>query len=248
MRYVRLSLVLALLISAAGFFAASAGARPTCDLPVFGPGADYHPSFDAASFTANVTNPYFPLPPGRVVVSSGIKDGKAGVNILVPSDETVTIDGVQARVVNDRGYLNGRLHERTRDYYSQDRCGNVWYFGEDTAELNRNGTVNNTDGSFHAGVDGAEPGVFMQAQPEVGRVFRQEYFAGQAEDTFLVLSLHATAHTPGGVFTPALLTSEETALEPGVRDHKFYGSGLGTVVEKAVLGPTEIFKLIDVMG
>ena len=66
----------------------------------------------------------------------------------------------------------------------QDRCGNVWYFGEDTATLDRKGNVIDTEGSFRAGVDGAQPGVFMQANPEVGRQFRQEWYQGHAEDTF----------------------------------------------------------------
>ncbi len=85
------------------------------------------------------------------------------------------------RVVEDRLFLDGFLEERTSDYYAQDVCGNVWYFGEDTAELDRRGHVVSTEGSFHAGVDGAEPGVFMQARPQVGRAFRQEWYDGHAE-------------------------------------------------------------------
>jgi hypothetical protein len=55
------------------------------------------------------------------------------------------IDGVATRVVEDRGYLNNVLEERTSDYYAQDRCGNVWYFGEDTATLDRHGRVVDTE-------------------------------------------------------------------------------------------------------
>ncbi len=46
---------------------------------------------------------------------------------------TATIAGVPCVVVHDRLYLkNGRLVERTTDYYTQDTKGDVWYFGEDT--------------------------------------------------------------------------------------------------------------------
>jgi hypothetical protein len=69
-------------------------------------------------------------------------------------------------VVEDRLFLSGKLEERTSDYYAQDRCGNVWYFGEDTAELDSHGRVIDTWGSFHAGIDGAQPGVLMQARPQ----------------------------------------------------------------------------------
>ena len=42
-----------------------------------------------------------------------------------------------------------------------------------------NGNVLNTDGSFHAGVDGAQPGVFMQRHPQIGRDFRESIGAAR---------------------------------------------------------------------
>lgn len=123
---------------------------------MFGPGRDYHPNIDPAEFTANVTNPLFPLTPGTTLVYSGIKDGKTALDLFAPSTRTKVIDGVTTRVVEDRLFLGGFLEERTSDYYAQDTCGNVWYFGEDTAELDRRGRVITTEGSFHAGIDGAE--------------------------------------------------------------------------------------------
>jgi hypothetical protein len=93
---------------------------------------------------------------------------------------SVAIDGVTCRVVFDRLFLSGKLAERTFDYYAQDDDGNVWYFGEDTVKLDDKGHLTDTSGSFRAGVDGAQPGVFMQAEPETGRRFRQEWYKGQA--------------------------------------------------------------------
>ena len=58
------------------------------------------------------------------------------------------IDGAPCVVVDDRLYLRGRLAERTTDWYAQDSNGNVWYFGEDTAELDRNGRVTSTAGTW----------------------------------------------------------------------------------------------------
>ena len=68
-------------------------------------------------------------------------------------------------VVRDMLYLRGRLEERTTDWYSQDAKGNVWYFGEKTAELDKNGKVKSTAGSWTAGVAGARAGIFMFAHP-----------------------------------------------------------------------------------
>jgi hypothetical protein len=154
-----------------------------CALPGYGPGSSYHPIIRPSDFTANVTNPWFPLRPGRTYVYTGVKDGKKAMDVYAVSTKTRTIDGVGTRLVNDRLYLGSVLEERTTDYYAQDRCGNVWYFGEDTAVLDAKRRVTDRSGSFRAGVRGAAPGVYMQADPQIGRRFRQEWYQGQAEDT-----------------------------------------------------------------
>jgi hypothetical protein len=226
----------------------SAARNGRCPLPAFGPGTSYHPIIHPREFSPRVTNPYFPLRPGRTYVYSGTKDGKAAINVFAPSKHTKLIDGVRTRVVNDRLYLDGVLEERTTDYYSQDRCGNVWYFGEDTATLDSNGHVVSTDGSFRAGVDGAQPGVYMQAHPQLGRVFRQEWSPGNAEDQFTALSTNASITVPYGAFRHTLRTQETTALEPSVVDNKYYVKGLGQVEEVAVKGPLEKLVLVDVLN
>ncbi len=227
---------------------AASQAAGGCPLPTYGPGVEYHPPISPADFSANVDNPYFPLVPGKVLVYTGSKDGKPALDIVAASARTAVIDGVTARVVEDRLYLANRLEERTTDYYAQDRCGNVWYLGEDTATLDRHGHVTSTEGSFHAGVDGAEPGVFMQAHPRVGRRFRQEWYRGQAEDIFWVAALSVPVRVPAGSFPDALRTSEKTALEPGVLDEKHYVRGIGEVDEAAVSGPRETLRLVEVIG
>ena len=225
-----------------------ATAAPPCELPTFGPGATYNPTIDPASFSPDVTNELFPLVPGRTLVYTGIKDGKKALNVTLTTSRTKVVDGVITRVVEDRLYLNNILEERTSDYYAQDACGNVWYFGEDTATLDHKGNVVSTDGSFQAGVNGAQPGVFMQAAPEVGRQFRQEWFQDQAEDVFKVLSLASPVTVPYGSFTDALRTEETTALEPSVIDNKYYVKGVGEVEELAVKGKREKLKLVEIIS
>jgi hypothetical protein len=229
--------------------AASTNSASRCPLPTFGPGgATYHPRFDPAGFSSNVTNRYFPLKVGRTLVYTGVKDGKAALNLVVTTSRTRVIDHVTTRVVEDRLYLDNVLEERTSDYYAQDACGNVWYFGEDTATLDSHGHVISTEGSFHAGVAGAQPGVFMQAHPTLGRQFRQEWFKGQAEDTFKVISLDTPVKVPAGSFRHALRTAERTDLEPGVLDNKYYVTGIGEVVEAAVRGPAERLQLVEIIS
>jgi hypothetical protein len=219
-----------------------------CPLPVFGPGASYRPTIHPGQFAPNVDNPWFPLRPGTTYVYAGVKDGERAIDVFAVSGQVVVVDGVRTRVVNDRLYLNGTLTERTADYYAQDRCGNVWYFGEDTAELDAAGRVVSREGSFRAGVDGAQPGVFMQAKPELGRWFRQEWSPGNAEDQFRVIDKNATATVPYGAFHHALRTEEITALEPGVVDNKLYVRGIGELSERSVKGPVERLSLVDVLS
>jgi hypothetical protein len=205
----------------------------------------YHPVIDPANFHAVVDNPWFPLKPGSTWTYAGTKDGEPSRDVYVVTNETKVIDGVPCVVISDKLYLSGVLEERTSDYYTQDGHGNVWYFGEDTAELDKNGNVKSTEGSWLAGQDGAQPGIFMQATPTVGQTFRQEYKPGQAEDQFRAVSLASPVTVPYGVFSDALLTEEWTALEPGVLDHKYYVKGIGEVAELSVKGPVERARLVS---
>jgi hypothetical protein len=183
-----------------------------------------------------VDNAWFPLRPGTTYVYRGTKDGKAARDVVAVSRQTATIDGVRCAVVHDRLYLAGNLEERTTDWYAQDTSGNVWYYGEATAELNAAGKVTSTEGTWQSGRDGAKPGIFMPAHPHAGASFRQEFYNGHAEDHFRVLT--RTTNT--------LLTREWTPLEPSVVDHKLYRRGVGTVREESVKGPVERLVLVAV--
>jgi hypothetical protein len=199
----------------------------------------------ASDFSPRVTNAWYPLLPGSKYVYRGVKDGEPARDVLTATHEVATIDGVPCVVVQDRLYLSGKLEERTTEWYSQDRRGVVWYFGENTAELDKHGHVTSTSGTWRAGVDGARPGIFMYAQPKVGQAAQQEYYRGQAQDQFQVLSLHASVKVPYITSTRALLTKEWTPLERGVLDHKFYVRGIGTVLEQTVRGGNERAALVS---
>ena len=200
---------------------------------------------ERTGFSANVTNPWFPLRPGSVYRYRGVKDGEPSREVMTVTHRTKTIEGAPCVVVSDLLYLRGKLEERTRDYYTQDAKGNVWYFGEDTAELDARGHVTSTSGSWMAGVHGAKPGIFMFAHPRPGLSARQEYLKGEAEDHFMVLSMRQTAVVPYRIFRGAMLTKEWTPLEPRVIDHKYYVRGIGTVLEQTVKGGNERNELVS---
>ena len=199
-----------------------------------------------SGWAPRVTNPWFPLRPGTTYVYTGVRDGQPSRDLVTVTRSTKVIQGVRCTAVSDRLYVRGRLFERTTDWYAQDRRGTVWYFGERTAELDANGHVTSTEGSWQSGVDGAKAGIYMPAHPRVGQSFRQELYAGHAEDHFRVLSLNASVNVPYISSRHALLTEEWTPLEPDVLDHKLYVRGIGTVQEQTVKGGSERNVLVAV--
>ena len=199
------------------------------------------------AFVHGVTNPWFPLKPGTTFIYTGEKDGESGRDVVHVTRRTRMLRGAPCTTIDDRVYLKGRLAERTTDWYTQDASGNVWYFGEATAELNKAGKVTSREGSWLAGVDGAQPGIFMAAHPNIGRSYRQEYYQGQAEDHFAVVSVSASVVVRYTASAHALLTKEWTPLEPGTLDHKLYIRGIGLVREETIKGGNELWELSDVL-
>ena len=93
------------------------------------------------------------------------EEGKAlDVRVTVSNVTKRIANGVTARVVRDTVTSDGEVIEDTFDWYAQDGAGNVWYLGEQTAEF-EDGKVSSRGGSFEAGVDGAQAGVIVPAEP-----------------------------------------------------------------------------------
>jgi hypothetical protein len=190
---------------------------------------------DPARFSSHIDHPYWPMRPGSRWTYREVdpRGGRRRVEVTV-GDQTKTILGVEARVVHDTLTVDGRLVERTDDWYAQDAEGNLWYLGEETRELH-NGTTT-TKGSWQAGVDGARPGILLPARPRPGMSYQQERYDGRAEDRATVLSLGMRAKVPYGFFDHLLITKEWTPLEPSVLEHKFYARGVGPVLAITVSG------------
>jgi hypothetical protein len=156
--------------------------------------------------------------------------------VVTVTDATKEIaNGITARVVRDTVTEDGKLVEDTFDWYAQDADGTIWYLGEETAEF-ENGRIATREGSFEAGVDGAEPGVIMPADPRPGMRYRQEYYEGEAEDNGEILSLSEMAETPHGRFEKALLTKDTITIEPDVLEYKLYAPRVGPVLVLGVSG------------
>jgi hypothetical protein len=199
------------------------------------------------NFTTIINNPFLPLEPGNTFIYKGSKEGSKQRDVFAVTDRTIVIDGVTCRVVHDRVFMQGVLQEDTFDYFAQDRDGNVWYFGEDTEELDKRGRVVSTAGTWRAGVDGAQPGVIMEAHPKVRDHYFQEVAAPIAQDEAIVLNLHEIVAVPFGKFTNCLQTKEFTQLEPGNVEHKFYARGIGCILGVVVKGGKERLALVNIV-
>jgi hypothetical protein len=197
------------------------------------------------AFASQIDNAYLPLTPGMTLTYKGKLDGTSATDVFTVTHDTKQILGVTTTVVHDQVFQHGDLVEDTFDWFAQDASGNVWYFGEDTKELDH-GQVVSTEGSWEAGVNNARAGIFMPATPTVGQVFKQEDAKNVAEDCTKIVDLHASIKTPYVTSSDALKTEEFSLLEPGVLDNKYYVPGIGLVAERTVQGGTDVLDLVSV--
>ena len=196
-------------------------------------------NLDPADFTTEIDNPYWPMSPGsRWVYKETDKEGTVQRVVVTVTDQTKTIaNGVEARVVHDVVSEDGEPVEVTDDWYAQDSAGNVWYLGEDTAEY-KNGKVVSREGSFEAGVDGAQPGIIdarripksARLPPGVPRWRGRGHGEGAQP--------RRTGERPFGSFDGVLETEDINPLnepKPAV-EHKYFARDVGPVLAVGIAG------------
>src|SRR3954463_5911209 len=209
-----------------------------------GAGPGWPKTLHPSDFVRRVNNPWFPLKPGSKWFYRGIEGKTHESNKVHVKHKRKTILGVHTTIVHDVVFKHGKPREVTDDWYAQDRHGNVWYFGENTKELDSHGHVTSREGSFKVGKNGARPGVLFPGHPKRGQTARQEYLKGHAEDHFKILDVNARVRSPYVSSRHAVRTKEWTPLEPGIVENKYYVRGVGTVKAKVVKGPRERSQLV----
>jgi hypothetical protein len=222
----------------AGPSAGAAGLVPDRDPARLEPGGTYRPAIDPTGFVAVIDNPYWPLAPGT---QWSFRSKEERTETTVTPDHHPVM-GVPTVVVHDQVFNGSDLVEDTFDWYAQDKAGNVWYFGEATTSYEDNPAGDHA-GSWEGGVDGAQPGIVMLADPLPGDVYRQEFKAGEAEDIAMVRRLDAKLKVPAGSYGDVLVTEEWTPLEPDIIELKYYAKGIGVIEERQILGGDELVQL-----
>lgn len=197
------------------------------------------PDFDPAGFSAPGTNPYWPLVPGapRRHLGTGV-DGEGDpvteTAVLTFAGPGPVILGVQTVTLLDEAWEEGRIVERTHDFFAADRAGNVWYLGEDVENFRYDeaGALIGTDNAsaWRAGVNGARPGIAMPAEMIVGRSLFQEHAPAEAAmDHAELVATGLTLTVAGVVYDEVVKFYETSAVEPDLREFKYYAPGVGLI-------------------
>jgi hypothetical protein len=216
------------------------------------------PTVDPDNFDDPLDNPYLPMALGDTYVYLAETEDEVIINEITNTSDTVEILGITCTVVYDVEWVEVEIDgvkylfkiEETNDWYAWDNDGNVWYFGEDTREYLYDeewkpiGTT--TEGSWKAGVDGAEPGILMLANPMPGLSYQQEYYEDEAEDMGKVLKLNSNVSIKYGDYEGCLKTKEWTRLEPGHIEHKYYYPGVGLVFIEELKEKTIMVELDEI--
>lgn len=229
---------------AAGKAPGAAGTTTLAPVVDPGDGGVYEPEIDPAAFVDVIDNPYLPMPVGARWVYEGTSDGEVERIVITVTGDRKRVMGIDAHVVRDTVTVGGELVEDTFDWFAQDTEGNVWYLGE-TVEDYEDGKVVSTEGSWEAGVDGAQPGIVMPATPAVGDTYRQEFLPGEAEDMMEIIAVDGSVSVSAGSFARAVVTRDWSPLEPDVVEEKSYAPGVGKLRERKTAGGDEHAELVE---
>jgi hypothetical protein len=243
-------LAAALLAAACTARSETEGGSPeaTQPIPTFHETADgYSVDIDLQGFVERIDNPYMPLIPGSTWRLEGRTAEGREVDTITVLEETREVMGVTTTVVKDVVKLEESVVEKTWDWFAQDVRGNVWYFGEDTAEY-EDGKIVSRAGAWEAGVDGALPGIVMPADPLVNEASRQESYPDEAEDMGWVVQTGLTVDVPAGSYDDVIRVLEWSPLEPRIVVEKLYAPGVGILGEEALSGGLENFELVEFSG
>lgn len=186
-------------------------------------------------------NPYFSLNPGDQLVLEGEEDGEEVRVEITVENQTRRINfttqngkaiSVLARVVTERETVDGEIAEVSRNWFSRCRQTNdVFYFGE-SVDNYENGQVVNHNGSWEAGVSGAQPGIIIPARFLLGSRYYQEFAPGVALDRAEHVDMGFSFKGAGRTFRNCVAVEETSPLDsPGHVSEKVYCPGVGLVMD-----------------
>lgn len=183
-------------------------------------------------FSTTGSNRFFILEPNYQLVLSGVVD-KAEVELTITVlKETKEVDGIKTRIVEERETVNEELVEVSKNYFAIcEQTNSVFYFGEDV-DFYENGEIVSHAGSWLAGENGAEAGIFMPGTVLLGSRYHQEIAPNVAMDRAEIVSMDEEVDTDAGIFEDVLKIRETTPLEPGFVEFKYHAAGVGLIQDQ----------------
>jgi hypothetical protein len=216
-----------------------------CSFPIYGSGMAKTQSLQKGSidyinlencdWSTNGSNRYFILEPGYELVLEGFDDEDTTRLIITVLNDTVSIDGIMTRVVEERESVNGQLVEISRNFFAF--CQNnesIFYFGEEV-DIYRDGNIVGHEGAWRAGTNNNRPGLMMPGITIPGTKYLQEIAPDIAMDRARIVTVDTTLMTPAGKFDSCLVVEETTPLEPDTREYKIYAPGIGLIKDENLL-------------
>jgi len=198
------------------------------------------------AFAPFSNHPLFPFSPGRRLVLEGIESGTTIVLTITSLNEVRTIPvtilgeikNVPTRLIEERKNANGQLVEVSRKFLAQCvETGDVHFFGKEVDRY-EGGVIAGHEGSWLAGVAGAEAGIIMPANFAVGA----QYFPAGGENALASNSASGlTVTVPAGTFTNCVrITNTSTPGTNSAPREMTYAPGVGLISDRNVLRLTSL--------
>lgn len=180
-----------------------------------------------------IDNPYLPLSKFKRCTLKG-HEGNEKLKIkrtVLDRTRTFLVGGapVEAMIVKDRVWADGKLIELTHDFFAQDSSGAVRYFGESVDNI-RNGHVVNHDGSWLFGRDTQKIGVLMPGNVHVGVHWKSENAPPITVEHDRMVATVPKAEVRGRTYDHAIKV-REYALPDKEVEYKLYAKGIGVIDE-----------------
>ena len=208
---------------------------------------NYHPHIDPADFGRKIDNSYLPFKPGTKTVAKGVaEDGKTPQrDVQVVTDRKRKVHGVKCVVVRDTITSRGNPVERTFDWYTQDKHGNVWYFGENSKDYRARPLGQErrlVGGRRERRAAGDHDGGASEAR----RCLPAGVLPGARRGPGEGVGQHRPGDGAGRDVPEHDRHQGEVTARAGHREKKWYAPGIGEIKSQDVKGSKEGFRLVKV--
>ena len=203
------------------------------------------PTPDPADFSADATNPWFPLSAGSRWTYRQYTPTSTRVVTAEVLPDPRNVAGVTTTAVRWTFRDHGTTRTAMVRWYAVDTDRNVWWFGQ---QVEPHGVPLDALArhSFLAGRDGAEAGLVVSAAPRVGDGYLNAQQPHVVERRSTVTSLHGTVATTSSTFRGTVVTRDLSTLDPVHTVQTYFARGIGMVAQQDTSSTSASLSLVRV--